>query len=129
MKSRHTFATIALIAAAIACGGERSPISSNLQSSDDAFLIVQNDHWLDATIYAVRAGTQHRLGTARGLATDTIPLRLTVVGGAGSVRLVAEPIGQTGRHVSEPINVDRGDLVEYQIKNPLNLSTVAVYHP
>jgi hypothetical protein len=129
MTFRQTFAAMTLVAAAMACGGERSPVPSNLQSSDDAFLVVQNDHWLDATIYAVRAGTQHRLGTARGLKTDTLPLRLTVVGGAGSVRLIAEPIGQTGRHVSEPINVDRGDLVEYQIKNPLNLSTVAVYRP
>ncbi|MEW5916954.1 MAG: hypothetical protein AB1762_11135 [Gemmatimonadota bacterium] len=128
MTSRHAFA-IALIAALLACGGERSPEPSTLRSGDEAFLIVQNDHWLDATIYAVRAGTRQRLGTAPGLKTDTIPLRLSVVSGAGSVRLIAEPIGQTGRHVSEPINVDRGDVVELRIRDPLNLSSVAVYHP
>jgi hypothetical protein len=123
MKSR----SIAIIAGGLmACANGRTANPSSLQAQDQALLVVTNDHWLDVNVFAVRGGSSQRLGTIPGFKTDTIPLRLTFVSGGAPVRFVAEPIGLNARHVSDPVSVVRGELVEFRVKNPLNLSSVMV---
>ena len=125
MKSR-AISTVALVAALIACGHERSADPSALPTQDDALLAVTNDHWLDMNIFAVRGGTRQRLGTVPGFKKDTIPLRLTVLSGGTPVRLLAEPIGLQERHLSDAIQVGPGEVVDFRIRSPLNLSSVMV---
>ncbi|MGH7714262.1 MAG: hypothetical protein ACREOG_23495 [Gemmatimonadaceae bacterium] len=126
LKSASTAAVIALLAATMACGAERTPTTSAVQAEGEAFLAVTNDHFLDAVVYVIRAGSRQRIGTITGLSTDTIPLR-GVLTGAGTVRLLVEPIGLTQRHVTEPIQVLPNEMVELTIRSPLNLTSVTVW--
>ena len=128
MRSKPTVTMLVtvLVAAAAACGGERGPAPSALQTRDNAVLVVQNDHWLDVTIYAVRAGTRQRLGTVAGLGTQTLPIHTTIVGGAGTVRFVIQPIGSSDAYATEHVLVGPSDSVELHIRNPLRLTTFAV---
>ncbi len=128
MLSRRVAAVLIALVAGAACGGERSPATSALQTQGDALLTVTNDYWLDAVVYAVQAGTRQRIGTVAGFSSDTLPLRRTMVG-AGSIRLLVEPIGSSTRHVTEPVHVDPGDMVDLRIGNPLNLSSITVWRP
>ena len=44
-----------------------------------------------------------------------------------SLQLVALPVGTRFSYVSQPVNVDPGDLVEWQLRNNLKLSAISVW--
>lgn len=124
------FRSLAICAAAaglVACARHSNDPASLQQGQ--ALLVVKNDLWLDANVFALRGASRQRIGTVSGFKTDTIPLRLTIVAGGGPVRLLAEPVGLNSRHVSEPIQVAAGEVVEFTIRDPLNLSSVIVLRP
>lgn len=87
--SRVPFAAIlalGLIVLSIGCGG-RIPASDPFDGSAGTLIIeVQNQNFLDATIYAIAPGIRRRLGTVTGKADGEFrmawnfanPLRLTI---------------------------------------------------
>jgi hypothetical protein len=81
-----------------------------------ATLEVENQNFLDMTIYVVDGGVRQRLGEARGNSTTsfTIPERF-IHGGASPLRFLADPIGEEGRPVTEEIVVEPGDAVKLVI--------------
>jgi hypothetical protein len=81
-----------------------------------ATIEVENQNFLDMTVYVVEGGVRQRLGAARGNSTTTltIPGRL-IRGGASPLRFLADPIGQEGLPVTEEIMVEPGDTVELVI--------------
>ena len=119
-------ALAAVVAGSIACGGTRTNTGA-LPNTHDAFLVVTNDYLLDVNVYALRSGVRQRLGTVRGMKTDT--LNVGQIAAGGQVRLLAEPVATNERHVSDAITVGPGDWIEFTVRNPLNLSTVAVVRP
>jgi len=81
-----------------------------------ATLEVENQNFLDMTVYVVDVGARQRLGVARGSSTTTltIPARL-IRGGASPLRFLADPIGQQGLPVTDEIVVEPGDSVKLVI--------------
>jgi hypothetical protein len=81
-----------------------------------ATLQVENQGFLDMTVYVLEGASRQRLGVARGNATTqlTIPEHL-VRGGAGTLKFFCDPIGGQGLPVSDEIVVDPGDTVELTI--------------
>lgn len=77
-----------------------------------ATLEVENQNFLDMTVYVLEGGARQRLGEARGNSTTslTIPGRL-IRGGASPLRFLADPIGGEGLPVTEEIVVEPGDTV------------------
>ena len=77
-----------------------------------ATLEVENQNFLDMTVYVLERGARQRLGEARGNSTTslTIPERL-IRGGASPLRFLADPIGGEGLPVTEEIVVEPGDTV------------------
>jgi hypothetical protein len=116
-----------LLTATFACGRERTAQASELQT-DEAVLTVQNEYLNDVAVYAIRAGSKVRVATVYGFKTETIPIKASILSGAGSVRLLIEPLGSVASHVTEPITVLPGDSVELTVRNPINLSSVTVLH-
>lgn len=100
----------------LACTAGRSSEGSPAPDSGPATLEVQNQKFLDMTVYVVNGGLRQRIGVARGNATTslTIPDRL-VRGGASPLRFLCDPIGGQGLPVSEEIMVEPGDVVELVI--------------
>ncbi|HEY7480305.1 MAG TPA: hypothetical protein VH680_07320 [Gemmatimonadales bacterium] len=81
-----------------------------------ATLQVENQGFLDMTVYVVQGAGRQRLGIARGHATTqlTIPEHL-VRSGAGTLKFYCDPIGGQGLPVSDEIVVEPGDTVELTI--------------
>jgi hypothetical protein len=129
MKSKIAAVVVTLVLGAAACGGERSPATSTLQPNGNAVLNVHNDHWLDVTVYAVSSGTRHRLGTVPGLKTVALPVHNTIVAGAGTIRLLIEPIGSAAAHLTEPVMLSTSDVIELHVRDPLNLTFFTVGRP
>ena len=90
-------------------------------------IMVRNQHWLDLNIYLVRGTSTERLATAGGLSTKVITLPWQRLGGAGTLRLGADPIGQDRGIVSEMVQVRPSSVVEWTIESDLRNSYVSVF--
>ncbi len=94
---------------------------------DATHVVIDNDNFLDMRIYAVSGGRRHQLGTVTGFTQETFVLPSWVLVANAPLRLVALPVG-TGRTYSSPeVTVDPGDLVEWQLRNNLLLSSISVW--
>lgn len=80
-----------------------------------AFVEVQNQGYLDMTIYVIRSGQRIRLGQVSGNSTATFELPRTVVNPGLPIRFQADPIGGNRTPFSQEIGVSPGDTVVLQI--------------
>lgn len=107
-------AVIALLAAlslggcASAGGGPESPY---------AIVVVENDNTATVNIYAIRNGSRFRLGTVAGLATQEFELRRHMMGSAGDLQLLIDPIGSPRNYPTQSIIVDEGDVIELRVSS------------
>jgi hypothetical protein len=87
---------------------------------------VENDNWLDVHVYVVRDGEPYSLGfvTGPGHAQFTLPWMATVPG--GQVQILVLPIGGTEDYLSDPLIVNPGDVLNLNVQNVLQLSSVTV---
>lgn len=76
---------------------------------------VQNQGFTDMVIYALNGGQRIRLGLATGNSTKSFTIPRYLVGGAGPVRFLADPIGGDRTPVSEEMMVQPGDVVSLTI--------------
>lgn len=80
-----------------------------------AELHIDNDNPRIVTVYAVRNGTRMRLGTVNGVSSHTFPLRQSMIGSTGQLRVLVEPLGSNNRYFSDPIFVNEGDVIELTV--------------
>jgi hypothetical protein len=78
-------------------------------------LRVENQAFLDMTIYLVRSSQRIRLGIATGNATTRFTIPQNMIFGATPLRFFADPIGGSRTPVSEEITVSPGDEVTLTI--------------
>lgn len=107
MMTRRIFLWAAAAVALSACGGARRPGADQPQTT----LRVENQSFLDMTIYLLAGAQRIRLGTAGGNSTTTLRIPSQYVFGASSLRFLADPIGSNRTPVSEAITVSPGDEV------------------
>lgn|ERR1700693_535379 len=72
---------------------------------------VDNQGFLDMTLYAVRGGQRVRLGIATGNAKTNFTVPQSLVTGLTPLRFIADPIGGTRPSVSMEITVAPSDTV------------------
>jgi hypothetical protein len=107
MTTRRTFAIAVVAFALTACGGARSQATDQPQTT----LRVENQGFLDMTIYVLVGSQRVRLGIATGNSNTTLRIPSQYVFGATSLRFLADPIGGNRTPVSESITVSPGDEV------------------
>ena len=91
-------------------------VDSSTADTSGAVVRVDNRAFDDMAIYVVYASQRIRLGVATGNSvTELRVLPLIVATGPVSVRFAADPIGGTNPIVTEPITVQRGDVVSLLI--------------
>ena len=78
-------------------------------------LRVENQAFLDMTIYVYRSTQRIRLGTATGNSVTRLRIPANLIFGATSLRFQADPIGGNRTPVSEEITVSPGDEVRLTI--------------
>ena len=97
---------------AFACGPMRT---SSLDPQTQTTVKVDNQAYLDMTIYVMRGAERVRLGLASGASSSTFVIPADVMRGTSVLRFVADPIGSSRASISEEINVRPGDEVVMQI--------------
>ncbi len=108
---------VALVGAALAlplaCAGNPKP-DPNAEPEPPVgptTVRVQNQGFLDATVYVFRGGARARLGTVTGNSTAVLTIPKSFVLPATALRFIANPIGGARQPVSEEIIVSPGDEV------------------
>ena len=99
-----------LIAGLLACSGFKQGTNTTAQPGPTV-VQVDNQGFLDMTVYAVRSTQRYRLGTATGNAKTNFNIPTVIMSGITPVRFVADPIGGNRASVSEEITVAPGDTV------------------
>lgn len=107
----NTIAVLVLGVFAVACSSAQR---ANPGDNERTTVTVDNQSFLDMTVYATR-GQRIRLGTAPGHSKTVLVIPEVLLGGGGNIRFVADPIGSSRASVSEEITVYKGDDIGLRI--------------
>lgn len=80
-----------------------------------ATLVVENDNSMNVNIHAMRSGSRVRIGMVPGVSTREFPIRSDMLGPAGELNLVIDPIGSPRTYPAMPINVNRGETIQLRV--------------
>jgi hypothetical protein len=92
-----------------ACAGLRG--SGQRDPTEPTVVEVNNQGFLDMTVYVLRNSQRVRLGIATGNSKTRFTIPPDVVSGISTLRFIADPIGGRRNSVSEEITVVPGDTV------------------
>lgn len=76
---------------------------------------VDNQNFLDMTVYLIRGGQRIRLGMVPGLTKQILMVNPDLVGYGTDLRFEVHPIGGRGNPISETISVKPGDVINLTI--------------
>lgn len=88
-----------------------APGSLGSDGNQPTVLQVDNQGFLDMTVYAARSAQRVRLGIANGASRTNFTVPSSLISGLTPLRFIADPIGGTRPSVSEEITVAPGDTV------------------
>ncbi len=125
MQFRTAAAAAAVLLALAGCGLRREA-GEGEEPEPDTVVVVDNRHWADVTIHLLRGTARVRLGTVTSMKTETFVVPAVVVGSAVEIRLLADPVGGDA-YISEPVLVQPGDEVVFQVASRLQQSSLSVY--
>jgi hypothetical protein len=114
MKIRSIVVALAVLGAAACNAFSRG--SGTPDQSEPTVVQVDNQGFLDMTVYAVRNSSQRvRVGIATGNRKTDLPIPSYLINGLTPLRFVADPIGGRRASVSQEITVAPGDTVVLMI--------------
>ena len=108
MKNR-SIAVALLLLGITACTGFKS--GSVSPQNAPTTLQVDNQGFLDMTVYAIRNSQRVHLGSATGNSKTNLAIPSNLVFGLTPLRFIADPIGGNRASVSQEITVAPGDTV------------------
>ena len=103
--------SFALVALSLASCKTLMRGSSNGTPAERTVVQVDNQGFLDMTVYASRSGQRSRLGIAPGNSKSSLEVPRMFIGGLTAVRFIADPLGGNRASVSQEITVVPGDTV------------------
>ena len=106
---------LALWLGAVGCMRSGRAADASASPNEATQLEVQNQAFLDMTVYVIRGGQRVRLGQARGNGTTTLRIPESMLTGPTTLRFLADPIGSSRTPVSTEIVVNPGDTVSLVI--------------
>ncbi|MDB4898602.1 MAG: hypothetical protein JWN53_410 [Gemmatimonadetes bacterium] len=109
-----TIAALGVLVTMAACYSQNQP-DPNAEPVPPAILKVENQAFLDMTIYLLRGPQRIRMGIATGNSTTRFTIPPNVLFGATPLAFFADPIGGHRTPVSEEITVSPGDEVTLTI--------------
>lgn len=109
MKIR-SIALALLLLGAFACK-TLSHGSGDVDQNGPTVIQVDNQGFLDMTVFAARSSQRVRLGVATGVRKTNFTIPPSLVSGLTPLRFIADPIGGRRASVSEEITVAPGDTV------------------
>jgi hypothetical protein len=121
MPERARRAARAMLLTAVGCLALAGACSTNPDPDPTAEpvpptrLRVENQAFLDMTVYVYRSSQRIRLGVASGNSTTRFTIPSNLIFGATPLRFQADPIGSSRTSVSQEITVTPGDEVTLTI--------------
>jgi hypothetical protein len=129
LTTRLAAAALALSFTACASGPAAGPQTAPAAPlGSQAQVQVTNNNWSDMRVYVERSGMRQRLGTVTSMGTRTFDIPRTMLSGASSVRLIADPIGANQGFVSHPLQVSPGQQVNFTIENQMSISNISIWN-
>ncbi len=107
-------AIIALAGATVDCAGRNASQGPGVVA-ERTTLVVNNQNFLDFTIYLLVGSQRIRLGMATGNTRTRMTIPSQFVFGATSLQFQADPIGGRSAPISQAITVSPGDEIELTI--------------
>jgi hypothetical protein len=112
-----------------------SALVMNVQAQDrsaqsaeqSATIYVANNYQLDIRVYVVSGGRRERLGNITSYNSRSFTLPAWFLNTGHNFRLVAYPIGARTSVATHGLYAYPGDIVEWQVRANLKLSSVFVY--
>jgi len=104
-------ATAVAVPAACTHGGKADPNAAPEPEVGPTTVRVQNQGFLDATVYVYRGGSRTRLGAVTGNSTAVFTIPKVLVQPATQLRFLIAPIGGQRQPISEEVTVSPGDQV------------------
>ena len=105
----------ACLAIASGCSLNRNNPDEPIEPVPPTRLRVENQAFLDMTIYVYRSSQRVRLGTATGNSVTRLTIPANMIFGATPLRFQADPIGGNRTPISAEITVSAGDEVQLTI--------------
>jgi hypothetical protein len=110
----RSFVLLSLAVTLTGCGGNPKIRSVNPEQQRTV-LVVNNQNFLDFTIYLITGGQRVRLGDATGNRRTKLTIPSHYVFGVSTLQFQADPIGGRRAPISDAISVTAGDEVELTI--------------
>jgi hypothetical protein len=114
LRRLPVIAAVLALSLATSCMLNREP-DENAEPTPATVLRVENQAFLDMTIYVYRNSTRIRLGQARGNTVTKLTIPTSLMFGSTPLRFQADPIGGTRAPISQEILVSPGDEVTLTI--------------
>lgn len=112
-----------------ACGGRQEPrfLSNRAPGGDREIRVeVVNDNFLDMGIFVMEGSTNFRLGDVTGKSSANFSLDLDMISPSTGLRLLADPVGSRDAYLSDPVTVNPGTIVVFNIAPALSQSYVTL---
>lgn len=115
-----------LLLLSTSCAGKQKEATRPLPTSPTS-LRIENQNWLDVTIYVVHDGQRSRLGAATAAHTTELEIPPTLLGQLGAIRLMADPVGSSQTIISPTVVVKPGTRLVWTLATDLTRSSLAIY--
>jgi hypothetical protein len=102
---------LGFVALAVVSCKTLSRASTNDAQAGPTIVQVENQGFLDMTVYASRSGQRSRIGIAPGNSKSNLEVPRMLISGLTPIRFIADPIGGNRASVSQEITVAPGDTV------------------
>ena len=113
----------------LACSAPRPDLGEaepRKESSEGFELILNNRHYLDVNIFVQHDGQASRIVTVTGSSSLELAVPAWMLGQSRVVRLIAEPIGDGSRYVTDNLVVLPGQVVELNVESSIARSNYSV---
>jgi hypothetical protein len=134
-RSRAISAMTAILLVAVsltlqACWWRRGRAAAEAQqqaSLADITLQVNNHNYLDVVVYVLHDGLRTRIGTVTGSSAEMFTLPPRLLGQGHEIQLYGDPIGSEDFAMTERLQVQAGQFIEWTLESDLRRSSVGVY--
>jgi hypothetical protein len=111
----------------LACAGPRQNVDPTPRQNADGFsLILNSHHLLDVNVFILHDGQADRVALVPAASTRAMVLPLWMLGQSKTIRIIAEPIGDGTRYMTDILSVQPGQIVELNVESLLDRSSYSI---
>lgn len=124
-RKDRTRAVGALLVAALAAACA-TPGGTPAVERGAAYVEVTNANLLDADVYVVSGGQQHRLGFVPTNGRERFEIASRLIAPPGHLRVAADLLASNGSFVSEELRIGPGDVIRLMVQPDVDTSYVVL---